>query len=109
MPESRCARTDLDLLLKELVEAFEWTDSSWVHAVEHVSNAVHNLRADVRAAQRLELAQVEFSTVLEERVAELEAMLWKWRTSETDEPDDDLCVDHDKYLDRWGGGAYELC
>ncbi len=45
-------------LLKELVELFQWSDASPLHAVLHIRNAVGNLRADLaverHCVQRLE-------------------------------------------------------
>lgn len=38
-------------LLKELVELFQWSDASPLHAALHVGNAVNNLRADLAVEQ----------------------------------------------------------
>ena len=34
-----------------LASEFDWSDTSYLHAMMHVENAIRNLRADARAAQ----------------------------------------------------------
>lgn len=47
--EAEKARDDLAALLAKL---FDWPDKSYIHAVMHAENAVHNLRADLATAER---------------------------------------------------------
>jgi hypothetical protein len=59
-------------MLKDLVETlarlFEWTDTSPHHALLHVENAVHNLRADLAVSQ-------EDAARLRAKVSDLKARL----------------------------------
>lgn len=45
-------------LLKELVELFQWSDASPLHAALHIENAVGNLRADL-ATERNRVQRLE--------------------------------------------------
>ena len=40
-----------DTLVRMLASEFDWSDTSYLHAMMHVENAIRNLRAEARAAQ----------------------------------------------------------
>jgi myosin heavy subunit len=49
--EHERACRERDTLIRMLVSEFEWSDTSYLHAMMHVENAIRNLRAEARAAQ----------------------------------------------------------
>jgi hypothetical protein len=49
--EHKRACRERDTLVRMLASEFDWSDTSYLHAMMHVENAIRNLRADARAAQ----------------------------------------------------------
>lgn len=45
------AERERNVLVEMLANEFDWKDTSYLHAVMHVENAIRNLRADVRAQE----------------------------------------------------------
>lgn len=49
--ERERAERERDVLVEMLADEFDWKDTSYLHAMMRVENAIRNLRADVRAQE----------------------------------------------------------